>query len=77
MDRPIAEAEEGDYPEVTIVATANQLTLTGPVWTLRWAAPEIVKEEERPGLASDIWSAGWVCWEVSLITWAHVTCVVG
>lgn len=64
MDRPIAEDEEGGYPEVMIVATANQLTLTGPVWTLRWAAPELVKEEERPGLASDIWSAGWVCWEM-------------
>ncbi|KIO15604.1 hypothetical protein M407DRAFT_86935, partial [Tulasnella calospora MUT 4182] len=53
-----------DHPEVTVVASANQLTLTGPVWSLRWAAPEIIKEGERPGLASDMWSAGWVCWEV-------------
>ncbi|KIO15795.1 hypothetical protein M407DRAFT_47851, partial [Tulasnella calospora MUT 4182] len=43
----------------------NELTLTGPHWTLRWAAPELVAvEKERPSLASDIWSAGWVCWEM-------------
>ncbi|KAG9021354.1 hypothetical protein FS837_007327 [Tulasnella sp. UAMH 9824] len=61
----VAAAGEGDSgPEVTVVASANQLTLTGPVWSLRCAAPEIVKEEARPGLASDIWSAGWVCWEM-------------
>ncbi|KAG8910290.1 hypothetical protein FRC00_008480, partial [Tulasnella sp. 408] len=60
-----AAAEEGDScPEVTVVASTNQLTLTGPVWTLRWAAPELVKDEARLGLASDIWSAGWVCWEM-------------
>ncbi|KIO19005.1 hypothetical protein M407DRAFT_54037, partial [Tulasnella calospora MUT 4182] len=49
---------------ITIVATTNQLTLTGPVWSLRWAAPELITEEQQPGLASDIWSAGWVCWEM-------------
>ncbi|KIO26352.1 hypothetical protein M407DRAFT_24317 [Tulasnella calospora MUT 4182] len=54
----------GTLPKVTIVATNNQLTLTGPVWSLRWAAPELIMEEQQPGLASDIWSAGWVCWEM-------------
>ncbi|KIO23594.1 hypothetical protein M407DRAFT_77889 [Tulasnella calospora MUT 4182] len=63
VDQPVAEEEESGA-EVTIVASVNQLTLTGPVWSLRWAAPEIVTEEKRPGLASDIWSAGWVCWEM-------------
>ncbi|KIO26361.1 hypothetical protein M407DRAFT_24327 [Tulasnella calospora MUT 4182] len=51
-------------PQVTIVATGNQLTLTSPAWTLRWAAPEVVKDEEQQGLPSDIWSAGWVGWEI-------------
>ncbi|KAG9022451.1 hypothetical protein FS837_006354, partial [Tulasnella sp. UAMH 9824] len=61
----VAATDEGDNcPEVTLVALVNQLTLTGPLWSLRWAAPELVKEETRPGLASDIWSAGWVCWEM-------------
>ncbi|KAG9020681.1 hypothetical protein FS837_007967, partial [Tulasnella sp. UAMH 9824] len=61
----VAAANEGDTcPEVTMVASANQFTLTGPVQTLRWAAPELVRDEAQPSLASDIWSAGWVCWEM-------------
>ncbi|KIO18929.1 hypothetical protein M407DRAFT_31404 [Tulasnella calospora MUT 4182] len=51
-------------PSATFIASTNQLTLTGPAWSLRWAAPEVVKEEVQPGLPSDIWSAGWVCWEI-------------
>ncbi|KIO16619.1 hypothetical protein M407DRAFT_85814, partial [Tulasnella calospora MUT 4182] len=43
---------------------SDQLTLTGPAWSLRWAAPEVVRDGEQPSLPSDIWSAGWVCWEV-------------
>ncbi|KIO16728.1 hypothetical protein M407DRAFT_85681, partial [Tulasnella calospora MUT 4182] len=39
------------------------LTLTGPSWSLRWAAPEVVKGA-TPSLPCDIWSAGWVCWEI-------------
>lgn len=40
------------------------ITLTGPVYTLRWAAPEVLEDEEF-GLASDMWAFGWICWEVS------------
>ncbi|KAG9042257.1 hypothetical protein FS837_011095, partial [Tulasnella sp. UAMH 9824] len=58
-------ANEGETcPEVTVVASGNQFTLTGPVRTLRWTAPELVRDEAQSGLASDIWSAGWVCWEM-------------
>ncbi|KIO28325.1 hypothetical protein M407DRAFT_46978, partial [Tulasnella calospora MUT 4182] len=39
------------------------ITLTGPVYTLRWAAPEILNDEKF-GLASDIWAFGWICWEI-------------
>lgn len=42
----------------------NQLTLTGPTWSLRWAAPEVLLGED-PDLPSDIWALGWICWEVS------------
>lgn len=56
--------ENTDHQEVRIVATANQLTLTGPAWSLRWAAPEVLNAKECLELSSDIWSAGWVCWEV-------------
>ncbi|KIO23967.1 hypothetical protein M407DRAFT_50287, partial [Tulasnella calospora MUT 4182] len=36
---------------------------SGPAWSLRWAAPEVMNGK-RPVLSSDIWAAGWVCWEV-------------
>lgn len=38
--------------------------LTCPGYYLRWIAPEVLAGE-NPGLPSDIWSLGWVCWEVS------------
>ncbi|KIO23197.1 hypothetical protein M407DRAFT_27345 [Tulasnella calospora MUT 4182] len=62
----LATTEPVTHPEaaVRIVATANQLTLTGPAWSLRWAPPEVVDGKDHVGLASDIWSAGWVCWEI-------------
>ncbi|KIO23994.1 hypothetical protein M407DRAFT_47576, partial [Tulasnella calospora MUT 4182] len=50
-------------PPIHVGAAGNQLTLTGPAWSLRWAAPEVMNGK-RPGLSSDIWAAGWVCWEV-------------
>lgn len=62
--RVLSDMENVTCPAVTVTTEANRLTLTGPAWSLRWAAPEVVKEEAKPGLPSDIWSAGWVCWEV-------------
>ncbi|KAG9024214.1 hypothetical protein FS837_005445 [Tulasnella sp. UAMH 9824] len=38
------------------------VTMTGPAWTVRWAAPELL-DGDLPGLASDIWALGWICWE--------------
>ncbi|KAG9021614.1 hypothetical protein FS837_007136, partial [Tulasnella sp. UAMH 9824] len=38
------------------------ITLTGPAWTVRWAAPELLKGG-LPGLGSNIWALGWICWE--------------
>ncbi|KAG9043842.1 hypothetical protein FS837_009067 [Tulasnella sp. UAMH 9824] len=54
--------EQASSP-INVGAAGNQLTLTGPAWSLRWAAPEVMKGN-RPGMPSDIWAAGWVCWEV-------------
>ncbi|KAG8930010.1 hypothetical protein FRC01_003403 [Tulasnella sp. 417] len=61
----IAQAmdEQTGRTQITIVTNSNQLTLTGPAWSLRWAAPEVALGEPQ-SLASDIWAAGWVCWEV-------------
>ncbi|KIO22113.1 hypothetical protein M407DRAFT_28328 [Tulasnella calospora MUT 4182] len=50
-------------PPIQVNPAGNHLTLTGPAWTLRWAPPEVVNGK-RPGLSSDIWAAGWICWEV-------------
>ncbi|KIO18019.1 hypothetical protein M407DRAFT_32314 [Tulasnella calospora MUT 4182] len=58
-----ATDERIDSTEITIVASSNHLTLTGPAWSLRWAAPEVALVEPQ-NLASDIWAAGWICWEV-------------
>ncbi|KAG9042961.1 hypothetical protein FS837_010191 [Tulasnella sp. UAMH 9824] len=58
---PAAKAGEESLG-VEIPETGEHITLTGPAWTLRWAAPELV-EGGSPGLASDIWAFGWICWE--------------
>ncbi|KIO32127.1 hypothetical protein M407DRAFT_67110 [Tulasnella calospora MUT 4182] len=50
-------------PEIKVVPNGNELTLTGPSWSVRWAAPEVVDGKPQ-NLPSDIWSAAWVCWEV-------------
>ncbi|KIO23773.1 hypothetical protein M407DRAFT_51327, partial [Tulasnella calospora MUT 4182] len=42
---------------------ASELTLTGPLYTLRWAAPEVLAGEESD-LPSDMWAVGWICWEI-------------
>ncbi|KIO32098.1 hypothetical protein M407DRAFT_53240, partial [Tulasnella calospora MUT 4182] len=40
-----------------------ELTLTGPGYTIRWTAPEVLREEDQ-GLPSDMWAVGWICWEI-------------
>ncbi|KAG8989984.1 hypothetical protein FRB90_001993 [Tulasnella sp. 427] len=49
-------------PEIKIESIGDRLTLTGYGFSLRWAPPEVVNGK-RAKLASDVWSAGWVCWE--------------
>lgn len=63
---------EQPYDPIRVGAAGNQLTLTGPAWSLRWAPPEVVNGI-RPGLSSDIWAAGWVCWEVGGQPYAQVS----
>ena len=52
--------------EATVCASTNTITLTGNEYTLRWAAPELLNDEE-PCLASDIWALGWIFYEVRLV----------
>ncbi|KIO16363.1 hypothetical protein M407DRAFT_86092, partial [Tulasnella calospora MUT 4182] len=44
-------------------ASTNTITLTGSKYTIRWAAPEQLTENQS-SLASDIWSLGWIVYEV-------------
>lgn len=48
---------------VALSVSDSELTLTGPSWSLRWAAPEVLNDEQ-PDLASDIWALGWIAWEL-------------
>lgn len=51
------------FPQIEIDDSGAIVTLTGPAWTLRWAAPELL-DGRLPSLKSDIWAFGWICWEV-------------
>lgn len=55
--------EETEVLTAEITPSGMFITMTGPAWTVRWAAPEILRGDV-PGLASDIWALGWICWEV-------------
>lgn len=49
--------------EVELDSATRELTVTGCLFTTRWAAPEILFDG-KPELASDVWAFGWICWEV-------------
>ncbi|KAG8994863.1 hypothetical protein FRB90_000332 [Tulasnella sp. 427] len=57
------EEEEEDISAVQMTATKDGVTLTVGKYTLRWAAPELLNEN-RGSLACDIWSLGWIAYEV-------------
>ncbi|KAG9025092.1 hypothetical protein FS837_005079, partial [Tulasnella sp. UAMH 9824] len=50
-------------PKVRFNASSLELTLTGMGFSLRWTAPEILREEMQD-LPSDMWAMGWICWEI-------------
>ncbi|KAG8928715.1 hypothetical protein FRC01_005510 [Tulasnella sp. 417] len=56
-------SEEHITLQAIFSATLNTLTLTGSSYTIRWAAPELL-QDEGPCLRSDVWSLGWVAYEV-------------
>lgn len=51
--------------QVTFHTSTNTITLTGNIYTLRWAAPELLMEDQS-SLRSDIWALGWIYYEVGL-----------
>lgn len=62
----VSPAAHDDFavPTVTFNPSALELTLTGPAYSLRWTAPEVL-DDGIQDLASDMWATGWICWEVS------------
>ena len=44
-------------------SSTGELTLTGPKYSLRWTAPEVL-DNGTPDLPSDMWAMGWIGWEV-------------
>ncbi|KAG8896326.1 hypothetical protein FRC01_011876 [Tulasnella sp. 417] len=65
---PVPEAEpsmsSAQDPEIKIEECGTAITLTGPFFTLRWAAPELLNDGFF-SLASDMWAFAWICWEAS------------
>ncbi|KAG8994091.1 hypothetical protein FRB90_000533 [Tulasnella sp. 427] len=57
------EEEEDAISAVQMTATRDGVTLTVGKYTIRWAAPERLNEN-RESLACDIWSLGWIAYEV-------------
>lgn len=63
------EPVESEAPKELAAASAEfnpatgELTVTGPKFSLRWTAPEVLGNEVQD-LPSDMWAAGWICWEV-------------
>ncbi|KAG8938026.1 hypothetical protein FRC00_001929, partial [Tulasnella sp. 408] len=66
--KEVNEAAELTPPEVEFDATTSDLPLTEPKYSLRWAAPEVLDNGVQD-LPSDMWSLGWICWEVNRNWW--------
>ncbi|KIO29015.1 hypothetical protein M407DRAFT_71133, partial [Tulasnella calospora MUT 4182] len=62
-ERPIEEPQSAPSLEATHCPSTNTITLTCKHYTVRWAAPELLEDDES-SLASDIWALGWVAYEV-------------
>ncbi|KAG8911585.1 hypothetical protein FRC00_006212, partial [Tulasnella sp. 408] len=60
--KPSPHTPEIESLKAEVSSNGQLITLTGPAWTIRWAAPELLAGGV-PTLASDIWALGWICWE--------------
>ncbi|KIO31387.1 hypothetical protein M407DRAFT_219739, partial [Tulasnella calospora MUT 4182] len=62
-ERAKNESKHEPSPEATFCPSTNTITLTCNQYTLRWAAPELLEDDDA-SLASDIWALGCVVYEV-------------
>ncbi|KAG9000519.1 hypothetical protein FRB90_011794 [Tulasnella sp. 427] len=67
-DHLIIDQEEEDQvlEQALLTTSGDMMTLTGDKYTIRWAAPELL-DECLPTLSCDIWSLGWVAYEVRYV----------
>ncbi|KAG8910400.1 hypothetical protein FRC00_008263 [Tulasnella sp. 408] len=67
MLRPVLTTDdtsaESSSPLLKFHPLTSDLTLTGPAFSLRWTAPEVLAGT-IPDLPSDMWAMGWICWEI-------------
>ncbi|KAG8958160.1 hypothetical protein FRC00_002993 [Tulasnella sp. 408] len=54
---------ESTPPQVKFDPSSLYLTLTGPTFSLRWTAPEVLNNGTQ-NLPSDMWAMRWICWEI-------------
>ncbi|KAG8909423.1 hypothetical protein FRC01_006953, partial [Tulasnella sp. 417] len=54
--------DESTSPRAKFSASTLDLTVTGPGFSLRWTAPEVLDDGVQD-LPSDMWALGWICWE--------------
>ncbi|KAG9029733.1 hypothetical protein FS837_003482, partial [Tulasnella sp. UAMH 9824] len=68
LERPYQALASNDVaaelipPKVEFDPSSLSFTLTGPAYTLRWTAPEVLDDGVQD-LPSDMWAMGWICWE--------------
>ncbi|KAG9042434.1 hypothetical protein FS837_010882 [Tulasnella sp. UAMH 9824] len=62
-ERTDKEFQPAPSLEATLDPSTNTITLTCSHYTPRWAAPELLQEDDI-SLACDIWAFGWVAYEI-------------
>src|ERR1700743_992978 len=66
-NKQMAQVHNKPQPfQASFCTSSKTITLTGNNYTLRWAAPEVLSDDEM-SLWSDIWAFGWIAYEVNLL----------
>ncbi|KAG9042814.1 hypothetical protein FS837_010363 [Tulasnella sp. UAMH 9824] len=64
--QPVADSNTSagfTSPQAKFNPSTSDLTLTGPGFSVRWTAPEVL-DDGMQDLPSDMWAMGWICWEI-------------
>ncbi|KAG9041722.1 hypothetical protein FS837_011837 [Tulasnella sp. UAMH 9824] len=63
IEEMVTRLPSAEPPTAAFRASTKTITLTGNKYTLRWAAPELLLEDQL-SLWSGIWAMGWIIYEV-------------